>query len=49
MVTHIDIELERVKKERDDYRAAIVEFLTQIGKPNDSVLIAALGKKRLKR
>ena len=41
--------LETITAERDDYRAAIVEFLTQIGKPNDSVLIAALGKKRLKR
>ena len=49
-------ELERITKERDDYRAAIIEFLDtyyyDVAAGDDidaSMLVDALGKKRMER
>lgn len=55
MVTHIDLELRRVKKERDIYRQAIIDFISSdmYGNPHDprsiAGLVNALGKKRMKK
>ena len=51
MVTHIDLELRKVKKERDIYRQAIVDCLDSyyVGEIDMKVLVDALGKKRMER
>ena len=47
--------IETLRKERDDYRAAIIEYITEdmYGDPRDprdiKVLVDALGKKRMER